>query len=56
MDQKHINSKPKLSKKQSKIVKHLHHQKKIFVFVCMYKMLTFSIKTWSKIRVEVIKY
>ena len=24
--------------------------------VCTYKMLTFSIKTWSKISVEVIKY
>ena len=24
--------------------------------MCMYKMLTFSIKTWKKIGVEIIKY
>ena len=29
---------------------------KTFFCVCMYKMLTYSIKTWKKIGVEVIKY
>ena len=40
-----------------KSIKHLHHQKFLFVCVCMYNMLTYRIKTWSKIiGVEVIKY
>ena len=30
--------------------------RKIVFFLCMYKMYTFSINTWSKIGVEAIKY
>ena len=45
-------------KKQPKLLSILRNQKKNFFFLCMYKMLTFSIKikTWIKIGVEVIKY
>ena len=39
------------------LIEHLHHQKKFCVCVCMYKLLTYSIKTWKNIAgVEVIKY
>ena len=39
------------------LIEHLHRQKKNFVCVCVYKMLTYSIKTWKNIiGVEVIKY
>ena len=39
-----------------KSVEHLNHQKILFLCVCMYKMLTYSINTWKNIGVEVIKY
>ena len=43
--------------KQAKMIKHLCHQKKIFV--CMYKMHFFALFTanaWRKNNVEVIEY
>ena len=39
-----------------KSIEHSHHQKYLFFCVCLYKMKSFSIKTWSEIGVEVIKY
>ena len=60
-----MNLKQKLSEKQSKIIKHLCHQKKICVCVCvcvcvcMYKMDTFALftaKKWIKNGVEAIEY
>ena len=50
-----VNLKQKLSEKQSKIIKHLCHQKN-FVCVCMYKMDTFALFTATKNGVEAIEY
>ena len=42
-------------KNSQKLLNILCHQKKL-VFLCVYKMHTFSIKTWSKTDVEAIKH
>ena len=38
-----------------KSIEHLHHQKKNFVCVRMYKMVDISAKTWNNAGVSVIK-
>ena len=53
-----VNLKQKLSKKQSKIIKHLCHQN-IFLSVCMYKIDTFALftaKAYVKNGVKTIEY
>ena len=45
-----------IAKKKPKLLSTLRDKKKNKLFLCIYKMLTFGIKTQSKIGVEVIKY
>ena len=45
-----------LNKKHSKVIEHFISSKKIIFFLFMYKMCTFSIKTWSTINIEAIKH
>ena len=44
----------RLSKKQSKIIEHLRHQKFLFFFLCMYKMVQISKEGYEKREVEII--
>ena len=44
----------RLSKKQSKIIEHLRHQKILFFFLCMYKMVQISKEGYEKREVEII--
>ena len=44
----------RLSKKQSKIIEHLRHQKILFFFLCMYKMVQISKEGYGKREVEII--
>ena len=46
--------KKKLSEKQSKVIKYWHHQKILFVFVCMYEMVDIGKKTYENNDIEVI--
>ena len=41
----------KIQSKQPKTVKDSHH--KIFIFLCMYKMVDINAKTWIKSKVSV---
>ena len=52
-----MSLKQKLSVKQSKVIKHLRHQKKFFL--CVYKMDTFALftaKAWIKNGAEATEY
>ena len=46
----------KYCKNQSKIIEHLHHQKKLYLFFfCTYKIVDISAETWNKAGVSVIR-
>ena len=46
----------KIKDLSEKFLSILYHQKNNVFLLCMYKMYTFIIKTWSEIDVEAIKY
>ena len=41
-------------KNSEKLLSILGHQKNLFFFLCMYKMVDISIETWNKAEVSVI--
>ena len=51
-----MNLKQKLTEKQPKVIKDLHHKNFLFLFLCIYKMSQIRKEAYKKCEVEIVDY